>query len=78
MKTLKYIDLSLTFDVCYGDMVVSDVVYDQLMKLYKSDYPETDWCEIADKYPELYDWLDSHITNIDDGYSFNYKLKFIE
>ena len=62
----------------YGDMVVSDVVYDQLMKLYKSDYPETDWCEIADKYPELYDWLDSHITNIDDGYSFNYKLKFIE
>ena len=63
MKTIKDLDVKVTYRVGLGDVKVSEKVYEQLYEIYAKD-KEVDIMAMSD-YPEASEWLRNNIREAD-------------
>jgi hypothetical protein len=59
-KTVKKLDLTITYKVGYGDVKMPKKIYEQLLKAAKNG----DEIEM-NKYPDVADWMSSNVREID-------------
>ena len=60
MKKIENLDLTVTYKVDFGDIEVSDEVYEQLEKL--KDEGATNYSQILDDYPALVEFINQNVS----------------
>lgn len=77
MKTLKSIDVTVTYSVCLKDIQVPDEVYNDIIALYQMDVFRISPDTMDDMEGEVYDWLRDNIQERD-WCSISYEIEDIE